>query len=73
MRRGRTVPFGDTVEVDAVSHSTCDLPKNEGLAAIRAHNISEKFAGIHSDASRKDWIATADVDARLRAIIATRT
>ena len=41
-----------------------DAARDE-IAAFRAHLHSAKFAGVESDGSRKDWIATADVFARL--------
>jgi hypothetical protein len=43
---------------------------DQALREFRAHLVSEKFQGFEPDGSRKDWIAIADVDARLCGIIA---
>jgi hypothetical protein len=41
------------------------------LGAFRAFLGTEKFTGVESDGSRKDWISTADVSHRLADIIDT--
>lgn len=38
------------------------------ILGFKAHLHSAKFAGTEGDGSRKDWISTADVLARLEAI-----
>jgi hypothetical protein len=35
--------------------------RDEAIQAFRVHLDSDKFRGIESDGSRKDWIAVADV------------
>lgn len=38
------------------------------LEAFNVHLHSEKFTGVQSDGTRKDWISTADVINRIREI-----
>ncbi len=42
--------------------------KSEAIQAFRVHLSSEKFTGFEPDGSRKDWIATRDVNAWLTRI-----
>ncbi len=35
--------------------------RDEAIQEFRVHLDSDKFRGIESDGSRKDWIAVADV------------
>lgn len=42
--------------------------KTEAIQAFRIHLASEKFCGVETDGSRKDWIAAADVLAWLALI-----
>ena len=42
--------------------------KAEALQEFRVHLAGDKFAGVEADGSRKDWIATSDVNAWLARI-----
>jgi hypothetical protein len=44
--------------------------KADAIQEFRAHLAGSKFAGVGSDGSRKDWIATRDVYAWLTHISA---
>ena len=44
--------------------------KRQMLQAFRAHLATPKYAGFEPDGSRRDWIATGDVDAWLNTILA---
>jgi hypothetical protein len=35
--------------------------RDDAIQAFRVHLDSEKFRGVESDGSRKDWVAVADV------------
>ena len=37
--------------------------KTEAIQEFRVHLAGDKFAGTEADGSRKDWIATSDVNA----------
>ena len=39
--------------------------KAEAIQEFRVHLAGDKFAGTEADGSRKDWIATSDVNAWL--------
>lgn len=43
--------------------------KDEAVTEFRCHLAGPKFQGIDLDGARKDWIATADVQAWLQRII----
>jgi hypothetical protein len=53
----------------AAARSELDA-KYDALRDFRCHIAGKKFQGFEPDGTRKDWIAIADVDARLRDIIA---
>jgi hypothetical protein len=42
--------------------------KAEAIQEFRVHLAGDKFAGTETDGSRKDWIATSDVNAWLARI-----
>ena len=42
----------------------------EAIREFQVHLAGDKFAGFDSDGSRKDWIATRDVNAWLARIVA---
>ena len=44
--------------------------KSDAIQEFRIHLAGSKFAGADADGSRKDWIATSDVDAWLTHISA---
>ena len=44
--------------------------KTEAIQEFRVHLAGDKFAGTEVDGSRKDWIATSDVNAWLARIAA---
>ena len=44
--------------------------KAEAIQEFRVHLAGDKFAGTAPDGSRKDWIATSDVNAWLARITA---
>jgi hypothetical protein len=44
--------------------------KAEAIQEFRIHLAGDKFAGTDADGSRKDWIATSDVNAWLARIAA---
>ena len=41
----------------------------DNILQFRMHLCSPKFQGTEPDGSRRDWIATSDVEARLRVIL----
>jgi hypothetical protein len=45
----------------------------EALADFRAHLASAKFSGADADGTRKDWIATSDVNSRLPDLVSLLT
>jgi len=46
------------------------LAKAEAIQDFRVHLAGDKFVGMEADGSRKDWIATSDMNAWLARIAA---
>lgn len=53
------------LQAQIVENDDAILRTKEAIQEFRAHLLSPKFQGVDTDGDRKDWIATADVLARL--------
>ena len=53
------------LQSDLASANAALEAKAEAIQAFRVHLAGDKFAGTEADGSRKDWIATSDVNAWL--------
>ena len=56
------------LQADLASTRAALHAKVESIQAFRVHLASDKFAGFDPDGSRRDWIATRDVNAWLSRI-----
>jgi hypothetical protein len=58
------------LQIDLAAAQAQIRAKTDAIQQFRIHLAGSKFAGAVPDGSRKDWIATSDVDAWLAHIIA---
>ena len=56
------------LQSDLATANAALAAKTEAIQAFRVHLSTEKFRGFEADGSRKDWIATKDVNAWLTRI-----
>jgi hypothetical protein len=49
------------LQTDLSAARAAIMARDEAIHAFRVHLDGDKFRGIESDGSRKDWIAVADV------------
>ena len=58
------------LQADLAAANAALEAKAEAIQEFRVHLAGDKFAGTEADGSRKDWIATSDVNAWLARIAA---
>ena len=51
------------LQADLAAANAALEAKAEAIQEFRVHLAGDKFAGTEADGSRKDWIATSDVNA----------